>query len=272
MRRHGRLEAYETGTQSVMLALSLVFLAVYAVPVIDPQLPAAAASVCTAASYVIWLLFILDYLIRVSLAERRWRFLRGHVLDLVIVAVPILRPFRALRIFSVSQALFLRNARQVYLRAAQLVVAATGLVVFIAATAMLDTERDVPGSHITDFADAAWWAVTTVTTVGYGDAYPVTGTGRLIAASLMLIGIALLGMVTATVAAWFVHLGQRLEQTDESDVLVRLERKLTTIETELAELKRLPTGSPAIGESLQPQASQPARGRPDGDEPAPDLD
>jgi voltage-gated potassium channel len=80
----------------------------------------------------------------------------------------------------------------------------SALLVLVAALAILDAEQNVPGATITDFGDALWWAVVTITTVGYGDLYPVTGLGRFIAVGLMIAGIALIGSVTATLASWFV--------------------------------------------------------------------
>ena len=66
-------------------------------------------------------------------------------------------------------------------------------------------EQNTPGANITAFADALWWAVATITTVGYGDFYPVTQLGRFVAAGLMIGGIAVLGIVTAAVASWLVE-------------------------------------------------------------------
>jgi voltage-gated potassium channel len=74
--------------------------------------------------------------------------------------------------------------------------------------------------------------VTTVTTVGYGDRYPTTTTGRLIAVGLMVIGIALLGVVTATIAAWFVGRMHKVQEAEE-----RTEATLADVLTELREVK-----------------------------------
>jgi voltage-gated potassium channel len=71
--------------------------------------------------------------------------------------------------------------------------------------AILDAEQDAPHANITTFGDALWWAATTVTTVGYGDRFPVTTQGRFIAVALMAVGIGLVGAVTAAVAAWMVR-------------------------------------------------------------------
>ncbi|MDP1803815.1 MAG: potassium channel family protein, partial [Acidimicrobiales bacterium] len=101
----------------------------------------------------------------------------------------------------------------------------TFVVVLGAATAVLAVEEGAGGS-IDSLGDALWWAVTTVTTVGYGDQFPVTPAGRGIAAFLMLSGIALFGVLTANIAAFFVEQDQEddpiVARVDE--VLLRLER------------------------------------------------
>lgn len=92
-------------------------------------------------------------------------------------------------------------------RQARRLAATSALLVFVGAVVMLDVEREAEGANITTPADAFWWACTTITTVGYGDRYPVTNVGRVIAVLLMIVGIALLGVLTASIAAWFVRAG-----------------------------------------------------------------
>lgn len=109
-------------------------------------------------------------------------------------------------------------------------------MVFIAAVAELDAERHAPGGNIHTFSDALWWAATTVTTVGYGDRYPITAAGRIVAGGLMLVGISLLGVVTAAVAAWFISLTRTAAAEEEAgleDRLQRIEEQLTAIQTQL---------------------------------------
>jgi voltage-gated potassium channel len=85
-------------------------------------------------------------------------------------------------------------------------------LLLVASLAVLDAERGAKGATINTFGDAAWWAFTTVTTVGYGDRYPITGQGRLIAGGLMLAGIALLGIVTASLASWLIDKVRDVEE------------------------------------------------------------
>lgn len=84
------------------------------------------------------------------------------------------------------------------------VVGIVAVSVFLGAIAVLDVEREAASANIASFGDAIWWASATVTTVGYGDFYPVTLAGRLVAIGLMVVGIGTVGAVTASVAAWMV--------------------------------------------------------------------
>ncbi|MEJ7650121.1 MAG: potassium channel family protein [Nakamurella sp.] len=76
---------------------------------------------------------------------------------------------------------------------------------FLGALAILDVEQLAPDANIRSFGDALWWASTTVTTVGYGDRFPVTTQGRFVAVGLMLVGLAVVGVITASVAAWLIE-------------------------------------------------------------------
>jgi voltage-gated potassium channel len=98
------------------------------------------------------------------------------------------------------------------------VVSTVALVGFVSSLAVLEAERDAPNATITTFGDAVWWTLTTISTVGYGDRYPVTLEGRIVAASLMVAGIALLGVVTASIASWFVENLRRAAEQVAEDV------------------------------------------------------
>ena len=155
-------------------------------------------------------MFGLDYVMRLVLAGRRSRWFVHHLLDLAVLLFPFFRPLQlltALRILSRSGGAALRGRTTLF------VVGATALLLYVGALGVLGAERGARGANITSFGDALWWAVTTVTTVGYGDYAPVTVLGRLIASALMLSGIALIGTVTATVASWFL---QRASGTDDA--------------------------------------------------------
>jgi voltage-gated potassium channel len=160
---------------------------------------------------VTWVIFLVDYVVNLALAERRWHWFRTHLFDLMVVALPILRPLRLLRLVTLLSVLQRTAGAAFRGRVVVYVAGASILLVSVAALAVLDSERSVPGASITTFPEALWWAFVTVTTVGYGDLSPITDQGRIIAVFLMLGGIALIGVITATLASWIV------ERVSESD-------------------------------------------------------
>ncbi len=90
------------------------------------------------------------------------------------------------------------------------------LMVIFSSIAILQVETR-PDSNIKTAEDALWWAYSTITTVGYGDKYPVTGAGRFIAAALMTVGVGLFGTFTGLLASWFVEGKKQEERADEAD-------------------------------------------------------
>jgi voltage-gated potassium channel len=115
----------------------------------------------------------------------------------------------------------------------------------IAAALVLSFERDTPASNIHSYPDALWWAVTTITTVGYGDRFPISPAGRGVAVVLMVSGIALFGVITASIAAYFVE--QKTEQDDVASRLDRILERLDTIESRLPVDEREPRSHDAAG-------------------------
>jgi len=164
-------------------------------------------------SWTVWVAFAADFVARLFLATERGRYARQHWYDVALIVLPMLRPLRLLRLLALARILN-RSATGLIGRVSTYVVGAALMAVVLGAIAVLDVERDAEGANITSFGDALWWASTTVTTVGYGDRFPVTTQGRLIAVALMVVGIALVSTVTASVAAWMISLVERRDQRD----------------------------------------------------------
>lgn len=199
------IERWEQLSATPLTFLSVVFLAAYAWPILVPQLPTRWVVACEATGLAIWLVFWVDLLVRFALASDRLRFLRTHLFDLTVLLLPFLRPLRALRLVTVVLNLTRRTTDWARGRLAVYVSATTVLLVVVAALAVLDAERGAPDASITSFGDALWWAAVTITTVGYGDLFPVTTAGRLVALGLMVGGIGLIGFVTGSLATWIVE-------------------------------------------------------------------
>lgn len=217
---------------------ALIFLTAYATPIIDPDLRRDLVDTADRVVTGAWLVFVLDFAVRLALSKRRWVFLRTHPLDLAVVALPLLRPLRLLRLLTLLSFVNRRARSSLRGEVIYYVVGLTTLVLLLSSLAVLDAERGRQGANIEDFGDALWWSATTVTTVGYGDRFPVTGTGRLIAVALMLAGIALLGVVTATFASWLVDKVAEVEEAGQAATRHDLATLSAEIEALRAELRR----------------------------------
>jgi voltage-gated potassium channel len=205
-----KLERFEKRTEWPLAIAAVVFLAAYSVQVLAfPRFHLAMDVVMN----VTWAVFVVDYVVRLVLATDRPRWFLRHLVDLAVVALPLLRPLRLLRLIVLIIAF--QKAIGGAIRGRIIVYTASGavLLIYAASLALLEAERSEPTSHIKNFGDAVWSSIETVTTVGYGDVPAVTGLGRLIAVALMVGGISLVGVVTATLASWIV---QRVSEEDNA--------------------------------------------------------
>lgn len=200
-----------------------------------------------AANWAIWGIFAVEFVFILVVAERRMAALRAHWLDaaLVMVTVPAygqllssLRLARLVRLLRLLRAgIIVGRALQAERRltsagdAFRFAALATVLLTVVAgaAQATVDT-KDFP-----TLADAIWWAVVTVTTVGYGDFYPTTTPGRIVGAILMLVGIGFLAVLTATIASRFVKEDRSDEAAEARAMLARIEAELSSLRAEVAE-------------------------------------
>lgn len=223
-----RLHKWQRWSDWPLTVVAALFLLLYATQVLYVSAPRATRELIEAAVWVIWALFAMDYVARFSIARRKARFVARNLFDLLVVVLPMLRPLRVVMVITLLNRRFIHTLEQ---RVALFACGATMLVGLGASLAVLDAERDSPTATIRTFPDAAWWVLTTITTVGYGDRYPVTTEGRLVAAALMVAGIALLGLVTGLVASWFVRVLKGSEQAVA-------ERTEDTLKREFAELRQ----------------------------------
>ncbi|GEC07735.1 ion transporter [Streptomyces spinoverrucosus] len=229
---------WERRTQRPLLVLAVVFAVAYAVPIVDSSAGRTLTAVCLVVEWVVWGAFAGDYAVRLWLAPDRRYFVRRNWVDLCAVVLPLLQPLRLLRLVS-TLLLVGRRARmasQIQLTT-YVAGAVVGLLMF-GSLAVLSVERDAPGGNIRTLGDAVWWSFTTMTTVGYGDHAPTTGVGRLLAVGLMLSGIALLGVVTANIAAWFIA---RFEMDDaeerrQTEAIAALTEEVRALRAQVAAL------------------------------------
>jgi voltage-gated potassium channel len=198
-----RLERFETRTEWPMAAVALLFLALFSFHVLAEPRGAVEAGI-KYAMWVTYAVFVVDYGARLYLAEPRMKWFVRHLFDLAIIVLPALRPLRLLSLALVIETM--QRAIGHTIRGRVIVYTTFGAVIIVygAALAILDAERH-HNPEFQNFGDALWWSFTTVTTVGYGDTVPQTVTGRFVAVALMVAGVSLLGVVTATLASWIVE-------------------------------------------------------------------
>lgn len=206
-----------------------------------------------AVDWFIYACFAFAFLLKLYLAPSVAYQIKRNWLDLIILLLPLLRPLRL-----ITGVRFLRVVRSLRLlvflaegirkvlavtrrRGFHVVLVLTITVVALSAGLVTEFERDSGGS-IRSFGDALWWAVTTITTVGYGDAFPVTPEGRGIAIFLMLTGIVFYSILTANLAAFFVELDEASEQKELREkldlILARLDAMEAREPQEVSSIKR----------------------------------
>lgn len=196
-----------------LTVLALAFLIAFSWPAFVVEINSETQQILDFVQWISWSAFALDLLIGVITAEKKFKYLTHHPLEVVTVLLPFLRPLRLLRVISFGTLVIQRVAVGRQFAITLKVFLASVLLAYIGAVQITITERGVEGSNIKNFEDGLWWAVTTVTTVGYGDRFPTSSSGRVLAVGLMLVGISLMGVITASVAAWFV----RMSQDEKSD-------------------------------------------------------
>jgi voltage-gated potassium channel len=193
----GRLAAYMARSQTPLDLLALLTLWIVVIPPGDFGHDASTAAVtvriCLSAIYGI------DMAIRIALAHRHWQYFRTHLLGLAVVAVPPLRVVFSLRLV---RSIFQRGHLSRFLLAASVLVLNGAVAVYF-------YERHAAGSNIHTLGESVWWAVTTVTTVGYGDFFPVTALGQIAASFIMAIAVLTLAVITAQVSSNFVEQAAR---------------------------------------------------------------
>jgi voltage-gated potassium channel len=191
-----------------LTVLALAFLVAFSWPAFVAEIDTQTQRILDYIQLISWIAFAIDLLVGLISADKKIKFLTHHPLEVITVLLPFLRPLRLLRVISFGTLVIQKVAVGRQFAITLKVFLASILLAYIGAVQITISERGVEGSNIKNFGDGLWWAITTVTTVGYGDRFPVTSTGRVLAVCLMLVGISLMGVITASVAAWFVKMSQ----------------------------------------------------------------
>lgn len=228
-RREALLSRIELFTELPLLVLSFVMVPLLIGPYLWPMSPGEEA-VFVALDTFIWAVFAVDLGVKLAVAPDRLKFLRQHWLEALVVVIPFIRPLRLLRLVAFGSHAVARARRLV--KVDFLLVYGIGLII-ISATVVTSLESGRQGASITSFPDALWWAVVTITTVGYGDKVPLTIAGRAVAFVLMLGGITFFSMLTANLASLLVR-----GDDPNKEAMERLASEVRALREEVARLRQ----------------------------------
>jgi voltage-gated potassium channel len=233
-----------------MLVLSFLSLAILSAEVLLP-IGREERRILEVADTGVCLLFLADFVGSLARAENRWRYLlTWGWIDLLssIPAVDFLRVGRAARVLRIlrvlrgvrsakilADALLKRRAEGTFLAVSLVSVT----LVVIGSVAILHFETD-PGSNIKGAEDALWWAVVTLTTVGYGDRFPVTSEGRVLATALMVAGVGLFGTFSGFVASWFLKPAEGSSPENVAEMRAEIERLKAQLEEQKSQDRERP--------------------------------
>jgi len=213
------------------------------------------------------IVFLTDFGVHLVLAPSKRAFWRWGWIDLLssIPEIGWLRWGRVFRVFRILRALrsfaaFYEHFSTERAKGTFVIVGLMSLIAVLFATiAVFEIERRAPGSNIHSAGDALWWAFATITTIGYGDRFPVTAVGRIVAVVLVVFGLSFFGTFTAYVASFFLEKAQ-LKEESEIHHLIREVRRLRE------KLERLEAAAPGVSPSsaaaspATPSATAPSPG------------
>jgi voltage-gated potassium channel len=245
--RHDLVDRIERITKYPMALLGVTWLAI-AIIILTTDAHGSASKSLVGTLFVVWAILLVEYLVRLVVTPDRRGYLKRRWVEPATVVVPPLQGWHLVGMEKMSIILHEGELRvEAILKHHSLfrVLIAAALTLFLGAWLVLLFEENAKGSNIHDYPDALWWAIVTVTTVGYGDRFPVSEGGRAVAVVLMLVGIGLIGVLTATVASVFIK-----EHTDANQAEIKkghmdLGQQLSVISGRLADVERRLGANPA---------------------------
>ena len=241
----GRLAAYLSRTQTPLDLLALATLWITVVRPTEFGTSHDARAVALAVRVAVSVVYGIDMAIRGALARRHVRYVLKHPLGVVAVLLPAVR---VLFSFRLVRSVFRRGNLRRFLLAASVLVLNGAVIVYL-------YERHAPKSNIHTLGESLWWSAVTVTTVGYGDFFPVTTAGRVTACFIMGIGLLTLAVVTAQVATSFAAQGFSRAQPGSQPAKATAEITLAQLDLRLARIEELlaATASAAQREARSPE-------------------
>ena len=218
-----RLVAWRRWTNVPLLCIAIGSLPLLLLEIVAHRLSDSDQTFLTAVNVTVFFAFAIDYVVGLAVTQERKSYVRMQWASLLIVIsqflallpalgfLGILRGARALRVIAalsrfVAIGMASKEQGRKFFRekAASVAFGIAGLTLLSSAAAFTIAEDVGSGRRIGSFFDALWWAAATITTVGYGDIYPVTAAGRIVAVFTMVVGVSTLAVVTARIAQFLL--------------------------------------------------------------------
>jgi voltage-gated potassium channel len=198
-----------------------------------------------ACNFIISIFFFIDFLRNLYLASNKWKyFITWGWLDLLgSIPITVFTLARIARLILILRILHRTSRRSLITSLLEQRVEGTLyftgiftlLLIVLSSIGILQIESQAPGANILNASDALWWAMQTITTVGYGDEYPVTNPGRLIGVLVMTVGVGIFGVFTSYLSTTFLTFKRRAQD----NALKLIHRDIADLKEELAEIKQL---------------------------------
>jgi voltage-gated potassium channel len=218
-----RLQSWQNKTDGLLVVIAVGSLPLLLLETISDRLPDGDRNFIVIVNIVVFTAFAIDYIVKLVLSDSKPTYIRTQWLSFFIVisqllallpalgVLGVLRGVRAIRVLGVIArvigigAATKSSGKEFFKkRAASVAFGVAGLTLITSAVAFTIAEDVGDGRRIHSFFDALWWSAATITTVGYGDIYPVTAAGRIIAVFTMVVGISTLAVVTARIAKFLI--------------------------------------------------------------------
>ena len=200
--REAAIQRWERRSAIPLAICAALFLALWAFQVLVP-LDDVSWDIVEGLILLIWGVFIVDFSVRIYFHADRKSFLKSNVIEIIALLLPAFRFLRVLRVIT-AVGILTRVVQSLQARVNLYIAIVLPMLVLAGSLGIYEAEHNLPKASIKNFGDAFWWACETIFTVGYGDLYPVTAEGKFIAVILMMGGVAMISVVTANLAGYFL--------------------------------------------------------------------
>ena len=230
----------------------MIVLAIIIIPIVLIELEilstnAQIVSIATMIDDIIWFVFLFEYIILVSLSNDKVGYTKKSWLNLLIIIItpPLIAPqgfasIRALRALRAFRSLRILIAVKRGIKPILNIFEKNSLHYVTIVTVILIAISSIGFSWLENrnLSYGLWWAITTVTTVGYGDTYPETNIGRIFAVVVMIIGIGFVSLLTANIASYFVEKDLKNEKSNKIDSNQLILERIEDLTNKIDEINR----------------------------------